>query len=130
MTIFSPLKTGVLTGKYNDSIPDDSRLATAKEGYTTSQRESYGNEEWKKQIAQVKSLQPVADKLGCDMATLAMAWVLKNPRVSSAITGASKVEQVSKSVKSLEYIDKLTPEIMDEIDSILKNKPEPLTRRF
>ena len=59
-----------------------------------------------------------------------MAWVLKNPRVSSAITGASKVEQVTKSVKSLEIVPKLTDEIMKEIDEILGNKPAPLTRRF
>lgn len=59
-----------------------------------------------------------------------MAWVLKNPHVSSAITGASKVEQVTKSVKSLEIIPKLTDEIMKEIDEILGNKPAPLTRRF
>ena len=59
-----------------------------------------------------------------------MAWVLKNPNVSSAITGASKVEQVHKSVKSLEIIPKLTDEIMKEIDDILGNKPAPLTKRF
>ena len=59
-----------------------------------------------------------------------MAWVLKNPNVSSAITGASKVEQVHKSVKSLEVIPKLTDEIMKEIDDILGNKPAPLIKRF
>ena len=59
-----------------------------------------------------------------------MAWVLKNPNVSSAITGASKVEQVHKSVRSLEVIPKLTDEIMKEIDDILGNKPAPLTKRF
>ena len=75
-------------------------------------------------------LQPIADKLGCDMAALAMAWVIKNPHVSSAITGASKVEQVHKSVKSLDVVPKLTDDIMKEIDDILGNKPEPLTRRF
>ncbi len=59
-----------------------------------------------------------------------MAWVLKNPNVSSAITGASKVEQVHKSVKALDLIPKLTGEIMDEIDEVLGNKPAPMTRRF
>ena len=76
------------------------------------------------------SSQPIADKIGCDQAQLAMAWCLKNPHVSSAITGASKVEQVYKSVKSLEYVPKLTDEIMKEIDDILQNKPAPLQRRF
>ena len=73
---------------------------------------------------------PIADKVGCDQAALAMAWVLKNPNVSSAITGASKPEQIYKTVKSLEVVPKLTPEIMSEIEEILGNKPAPLTRRF
>ena len=68
--------------------------------------------------------------MGIDQAALAMAWVLKNPHVSSAITGASKVEQVHKSVRALDAIPKLTDEIMKEIDEVLENKPAPLTRRF
>jgi aryl-alcohol dehydrogenase-like predicted oxidoreductase len=130
LTIFSPLKTGILTGKYNDGIPEDSRIANATDGYTKGQKEKYGDETWQKEIAQVRKLKPVADKLGCDQATLAMAWVIKNPHVSSAITGASKVEQVTKSVKCLDILPKLTQEIMDEIDTILENKPTPYTRRF
>lgn len=130
LTIFSPLKTGILTGKYNDGIPGDSRIAKASEGYTTSQRESYGNEEWEKTLAQVRQLKPIADKLGIDQATLALAWVLKNPRVSSAITGASKVEQVHKSVKALNVVSRLDNQVMAEIDSVLGNKPTPLYRRL
>lgn len=130
LTIFSPLKTGILTGKYNDGIPEDSRIAKATEGYTTSQRESYGNEEWQKTLTQVKQLKPVADKLGTDQATLALAWVLKNPHVSSAITGASKVEQVWNSVKALDLLPKLDDTLMSEIDEILGNKPTPLYRRL
>ena len=130
LTIFSPLKSGILTGKYNDGIPDDSRLNTSNDGYMVSQKKSYGNEVWQKDIELVRKLQPVAEKLGTDMATLAMAWVIKNPNVSSAITGASKVEQVAKSVKSLSLLPKLTDEVMKEIDEILDNKPEPLTMRF
>ena len=130
LTIFSPLKAGILTGKYNDGIPDDSRLNTSNDGYAISQKKAYGNEVWKKELEQVRKLQPVANKLGTDMATLAMAWVIKNPNVSSAITGASKVEQVGKSVKSLSLVPKLTDEVMNEIDEILDNKPEPLTMRF
>ncbi|KIW10779.1 hypothetical protein PV08_10078 [Exophiala spinifera] len=130
LTIFSPLKTGILSGKYNDGIPEDSRIAKASEGYTTSQRESYGNEEWKKTLVQVRQLKPVADKLGVDQATLALAWVLKNPRVSSAITGASKVEQVYKSVKALDLVPRLNDDVMAEIDDVLGNKPTPLYRRL
>lgn len=130
LTIFSPLKTGILTGKYNDGIPDDSRIANAKDAFTSSQAKSYGNEQWQKEIALVRNLKPIAEKLGCDQATMAMAWVIKNPRVSSAITGASKIEQVTKAVKALEIVPKLTDEIMKEIDETLGNKPAPLVRRF
>ncbi|KAL9623887.1 MAG: hypothetical protein Q9160_001879 [Pyrenula sp. 1 TL-2023] len=130
LTIFSPLKTGILTGKYNDGIPEDSRIANSKDGFTSSQAKSYGDEQWQKEIALVRKLKPIADKLGTDQATLAMAWVIKNPRVSSAITGASKVEQVTKSLKALEVAPKLTDDIMKEIDDTLENKPAPLVRRF
>ncbi len=68
--------------------------------------------------------------MGCDQAALALAWVLKNPNVSSAITGASKVEQIHKSVKALDIVPKLTDDIMAEIDEVLGNKPAPMTRRF
>jgi len=61
---------------------------------------------------------------------LAMAWVLSNPRISSAIMGASKVEQVHEAIKSLDIVPKLTKEVLDEIDTIMGNKPEPLTMRF
>lgn len=130
LTIFSPLKTGILTGKYNDEIPEDSRIAKAADGFTKSQRDGYGNEQWKKTLAQVKQLKPVAEKLGTDQATLALAWVLKNPRVSSAITGASKVEQIGKSVKALDLVEKLDDKIMAEIDEILGNKPTVPYRRL
>ena len=85
---------------------------------------------WQKDIEKVRAMKPIADKLGCSLAALAMAWVVKNPRVSSAITGASKPEQVYQSVKSLEIVPKLTDEIMGEIDKILGNKPESLRRRM
>jgi len=130
LTIFSPLKTGILSGKYNDSIPEDSRIAKASDGFTSSQRDSYGDEKWQKTIAQVRKLKPVAEKLGTDQATLALAWVLKNPNVSSAITGASKIEQIGKSVKALDLIEKLDDKIMAEVDEILANKPTLPYRRL
>ena len=130
LTIFSPLKAGILSGKYNDGIPEDSRIAKAADGFTKSQRESYGDPEWQKTLAQVKKLKPVADKLGTDQATLALAWVLKNPNVSSAITGASKPEQIGKSVRALDLVEKLDEKVMAEIDGILENKPEVPFRRL
>jgi voltage-dependent potassium channel beta subunit len=122
LTTFCPLQTGILTGKYNDEIPEGSR-------YTHEEWEG-NDKEWKKEIAQTKSLEPVAKKLNTEMAILALAWVIANPNVSCAITGASKVEQVTKSLKALDLLPKLTPEIKKEIDNILGNKPEELALRF
>jgi len=130
LTIFSPLKAGILTGKYNDGIPDDSRFSQSKDNFAENMKKRFGTDDWKQEIEQVKKLKPIADKLGTDLAGLAMAWSVKNPNVSSSITGASKVEQVYKAVESLNLLPKLTPEIMEEIDNTLGNKPTPLLRRF
>jgi len=130
LTIFSPLKTGILTGKYNDGIPEDSRYANATDAFSTGKAKSYGDEGWLKDIESTRKLAKIAEKLGADQTQLAYAWVIKNPHVSSAITGASKVEQVTKAVQSLALLEKLTPEVMKEIDDTLGNAPAPLTRRF
>lgn len=130
LTTFSPLKQGILTGKYNDGIPSDSRLQQSSDKFIKMMNEKVGNEDWKKDIEIVKNLKPIADKLGVSQANLAYAWVLKNEHVSSAITGASKPEQVYDSVKSLAVVEKLTPELMKEIDEVLGNKPVLQTRRF
>ena len=130
LTIFSPLKGGVLSGKYNDGIPEESRLATSDNWVVKAMVERFGTPDWKQEIEKIRALKPIADKLGCSLSALAMAWVVKNPRVSSAITGASRPEQVFQSVKALEIVPKLTDEIMGEIDKVLDNKPEPLRRRF
>jgi aryl-alcohol dehydrogenase-like predicted oxidoreductase len=130
LTIFSPLKTGILTGKYNDGIPEDSRLGTSKDKFVQGMNKRIGDESWQKDIGTVAQLKPIADKLQITQATLAMAWVLKNKNVSSAITGASRPEQIYDTVKALDAVPKLTPEIMEEIEAVLKNKPTPLTRRF
>jgi voltage-dependent potassium channel beta subunit len=117
-TTWSPLASGLLTGKYNEGIPSDSR-ATLK-GY-----------EWlkpaitdPKRIKIVKNLAPVAAAMGASMAQMALAWCLKNPNVSTVITGASRVEQVKENLKTLDVVDKLTPDVMQRINEILGNKPE------
>lgn len=168
ITCFSPLKIGVLTGKYNDfKIPEDSRLATATDSYTSSVRDKFdSDEEMKRNITAarelkvciiffsliykytflqkhtpsswlllaheklIRCLQPIADKLGIKQGQLALAWVIKNPRLSSAIIGASKPEQILENIEALKYLDKLTPEIMEEIEKVVKNKPELEPRRF
>lgn len=126
-TIWSPLDSGILTGKYNDGIPEDSRFATNKEFFksTVAQLET---EEGKAKIAKVKKLTTIAEKLGGTTAHLALAWAAKNPNVSTVILGATKVEQVHDNCKALKLMDKLTPELMKEIDEILDNKPkQPMT---
>jgi len=130
LTIFSPLKIGILTGKYNEGIPKDSRLGSSDDPFVTMMNKKFGDETWKKELEIVAKLKPVAEKLEITQATLALAWVLKNKNVSSAITGASRVEQVYESVKAFAALEKMTPEIMEQLDGILGNKPEALTRRF
>jgi len=130
LTIFSPLKIGILTGKYNEGIPKDSRLGSSDDPFVKMMNKKFGDDTWKKELDIVAKLKPVADKLDVTQAVLALGWVLKNKNVSSAITGASRVEQVYDSVKAFAVLDKLTPEIMEEVDGILGNKPEGLTRRF
>jgi voltage-dependent potassium channel beta subunit len=121
-TIWSPLASGILTGKYNQGIPKESRLDL--EGYDWL-REGYESEEGKDKIKKVGQLMPIAEELGCTMAQLALAWCLKNPHVSTVITGASRPEQVIENMAALEVVPKLTDEVMERIESILSNKPNP-----
>ncbi|MFL7894450.1 MAG: potassium channel beta subunit family protein [Anaerolineales bacterium] len=121
-TIWSPLDSGILTGKYNQGIPEDSRLNL--EGYDWL-REGYESPEGKEKIEKVGRLMPVADQLGCTMAQLALAWCLVNPNVSTVITGASRPEQVEENMSALEVVPKLTSEVLEKIEVILDNKPKP-----
>jgi aryl-alcohol dehydrogenase-like predicted oxidoreductase len=123
-TIFSPLASGMLTGKYINGISQGTRLTL--EGYEWI-RERFEDEKGKQNLEKVKQLIPVAEKLGMSVAQMAIAWCLKNPHVSSVITGASKPEQVTENMKALDFVEKLTPEVMNLIDSILDNKPAPLS---
>ena len=112
-TIWSPLASGVLTGKYDKGIPPDSRGAL--KGYEwLAERVSDPAK-----IAAVRRLVPVAKELGCTPAQLALAWCAKNPNVSTVITGASRVAQVHENMKALDVIDKLTPEVMGAIDTAI-----------
>ncbi|KAF2274962.1 Aldo/keto reductase [Westerdykella ornata] len=130
LTVFSPLAGGLLTGKYINGIPPDSRLATSKDGYIQSVVAGVGNEKWNKEQESVKKLIKIAERLNTDVATLSLAWVLSNNVVSSAITGASRPEQLWQTVKAVSVKKQLTKEILDEIDEVMGNKPEELTMRF
>ncbi|EPE09591.1 voltage-gated k channel beta [Ophiostoma piceae UAMH 11346] len=131
LTVWSPLKQGILTGKYNGqaSPPAGSRLAEAQDKYTAGQSKTFGDAKWQRELAQVESLRPIAEKLSVSLAQLALAWVLANKNVSTAIIGASRPEQVAENVSALEVVPKLTPEILAEIDGILGNAiPAPPRR--
>ena len=120
-TIWSPLASGLLTGKYDEGIPKDSRAAL--QGYEWL-REDLESDEWRQRIEKVKELTKLARELGCSMAQLALAWCLKNPDVSTVITGASRKEQVIENMKALGVAQQLTPDVMEGIETILDNKPE------
>ena len=120
-TIWSPLASGILTGKYNHGIPQDSRLNLKGYGWL---RERLESEEGQRNLEKVRQLTPIAEELGFSMAQLAIAWCLKNPNVNTVITGASRPEQVGENMKALEASGRLTPEVMECIESILDNKPE------
>lgn len=130
LTVFSPLAGGILTGKYVNGIPEDSRLKNSNDKYIQSVVAGVGNEQWNKQQDTVKGLMKISEKLGTDVATLSLAWVLKNEAVSSAITGASRPEQLWQTVKAVSVKNKLTKEVLEEIEGVVGNKPAELTLRF
>jgi len=120
-TIWSPLSSGLLTGKYNNGIPDDSRMNLP--GYEWL-RNAVMSEEGQKRIAAVRELTSIADELGTSMACLAIAWCLKNPNVSTVITGASRPEQVVENMKSIDVVPKLTADVIKRIDEIIAKTVE------
>ena len=111
-TTWSPLASGMLSGKYLDGIPKDSRAAL--QGYEWLQK-SVSNPQ---RLEMVRRLAPLATDLGCTLAQLALAWCVKNPHVSTVITGASRLSQVMENMKALNVVPKLTPDVMTRIDEI------------
>ena len=116
-TIWSPLAAGFLTGKYNNGIPEDSRLAI--KGFDWLQARWMQDEK----LSKVKQLTSLADELGVQLSALSIAWCIKNPHVTSAILGATKKEQLLENFEALEALKKLTPEVIEQIENILQNKP-------
>jgi len=111
-TVWSPLASGLLTGKYQDGIPPGSRGEVG--GYEFLRKELTDPE----RLAKVAALKPLADRLGATLAQFSLAWCLQNPYVSTVITGASRIGQVRENMQALEFVDAFTPELMDEIDRI------------
>jgi voltage-dependent potassium channel beta subunit len=117
LTTWSPLASGILSGKYNSGIPKDSRLALP--GYewlrkaVTPQR-----------IEAVKKLEPIAKELGCSMSQLSIAWCARNPRVSTVITGASRPEQVRENMRAMDIVSALTPPVMERIGKAVEGEAD------
>ena len=111
-TVWSPLASGLLTGKYQDGIPAGSRGQVA--GYEFLHKELTDPA----RLAKVASLKPLAQRMGAPLAQFSLAWCLQNPYVSTVITGASRVEQIRENLRALDFIDAFTPELMDEVDRI------------
>ena len=114
LTTWSPLASGLLTGKYKAGIPAGSRGAMQNMAFLHDQLTDQARND------AVAKLEPIARDLGATTAQLAIAWVAKNPRVSTVITGASSVKQLQDNLKAAEIVPKLTPEVLARIDEITK----------
>jgi len=109
-TIFSPLASGLLTGKYKDGIPAESRGSLKGYGWLARQVSD------RELLAKVERLRPIADRLGCSMAQLALAWCTLHPMVSTVLTGASRPSQVAENFATLDVIPLITDEVKQEIE--------------
>ena len=125
-TIWSPLASGVLTGKYSEGIPEGSRLTLPDYKFL---RDRFESEEGRTQVAKARELSGIADELGTSLPKLAIAWCLRNPNVSTVILGASRAGQLEENLAALELVDQLTGDVMERIEGVLQNKPD-LPARF
>ncbi|XP_078696326.1 voltage-gated potassium channel subunit beta-2-like isoform X1 [Branchiostoma floridae x Branchiostoma belcheri] len=121
---WSPLACGIITGKYDDGVPIYSRAALKGYGWL---KDKILSEDGRRQQAKLREVQIIADKLNCTLPQLAIAWCLRNETVSSVLLGASSIEQLYENIQSLQVVQKLTPQILTELDGILGNKP-PMKR--
>ena len=121
-TIWSPLASGILTGKYNSGVPKGSRMSLPEYKFLRDKLES---KEGAERIDKVKRLEKIADKLGISVAQLSLAWCLKNENVSTVILGATNTKQLDENLKSIDHKNLLDDSIMDRVEKILKNKPAP-----
>ena len=119
-TIWSPLASGLLSGKYNKGIPGDSRLAKLEWLKTEMDKNKLLSPEV---FAKLEALEVIAKDIGATLSQLAIAWTLKNPNVSTTILGASKAEQLTENLKAADVAEQLDESLMQSIDKVLKNKP-------
>ena len=125
-TIWSPLASGLLTGKYNDGIPPDSRVNLPGYEWLRDQVQSEGG---KARLVKVKALAKLAAETGMPVHHLALLWCLQNPHVSTVILGASRKSQLQDNLSALDAKPKMTPEVMAAIEAIVQTKPD-LPQRF
>ncbi len=125
-TIWSPLASGLLTGKYNDGIPQDSRMNLP--GYEWLLK-SFQSEEGQAKLAKVKALAQVAGDAGLPLHHLALLWCLQNPHVSTVILGASRLAQLTDNLAALDHRAKMTPDVMAAIEAVMQNAP-PEPQRY
>ena len=119
-TIWSPLASGFLTGKYMDGMPDDSRANLDEHQFI---KDMFESKDYIQHYEKVKQLSKLAGEIGLPLVNLALCWCLKNQHVSTVILGASKTDQLKQNLESVNHTDILDSTIMDRIETILKNKP-------
>jgi len=124
-TIWSPLEQGILTGKYNDGLPEGSRFAVNVQGASSEKAKFLQSDEGKAQLQKVRELTKIAEELGTNMSNLALAWAISNKNVSTCILGATKPEQIHENVKALEILPKFDAKLHERVEKILGNKPTP-----
>jgi len=110
LTTWSPLGSGLLTGKYLDGVPQGSRASLPGYEWLRSMLTDPTSNE------KVRSLKAISDELGCTLAQMSLAWCVKNPHVSTVMTGASRVEQVEENMRAIEVVDLLDDAVMQRID--------------
>jgi aryl-alcohol dehydrogenase-like predicted oxidoreductase len=112
----------VLTGKYNDGIPRDSRFNVS--GYEWM-KERYEKPEGLARLEKARKLTALAREIGMSVTHLSLAWCLKNPNVSTVILGASRISQLEENLRAMDQVSKLTPEVIERIEAIVENRPNP-----
>uniref|UniRef100_A0A8D2Q7H3 Voltage-gated potassium channel subunit beta-1 n=1 Tax=Varanus komodoensis TaxID=61221 RepID=A0A8D2Q7H3_VARKO len=117
---WSPLACGIISGKYANGIPESSRASLKCYQWL---KEKIVSEEGRKQQTKLKDLFPIAERLGCTLPQLAVAWCLRNEGVSSVLLGSSNPEQLIENLGAIQVLPKMTSHIVNEIDNILGNKP-------
>ncbi|RMF08567.1 MAG: aldo/keto reductase [Candidatus Neomarinimicrobiota bacterium] len=120
LTTWSPLASGLLTGKYLEGDPGNTRIHLKNYEWLKQRFES---EEGQSMLEKVRRLRPLADNLGMTLAQFSLAWCASNPHVSTVITGASRPEQVRENMQAIDLVDRLTPEVLAAVEDIVRNKP-------